>query len=1431
MSGDVSNLRITGSMLYDIEYCAHRPWMDLYADPLRRDPVSPFVEMLWRRGRAHEEATIDVDGTEALNIRVAPHAEREDLTTEAMARREPLIYGGRIAAGDLVGEPDLLRLENDKYIPGDIKSGVGDEEGSPGGERRPKTSYGVQLALYVDVLERKGLSAGRRAFIWNVNGDEVAYDLVVPLGPRSPSIWEAYQGDLSLARNIIHGEADSRPAYSAACKQCRWFTACIEELEATDDLTLIPDLGRSRRQPLLEHVRSISDFAAMPIERFLDEKGQSIIKGLGSDSIRKYHARATLHASGGPQYLKGHPSLPTHRLELFFDIETDPLRNHCYLHGFLERRDRDNASEIYHGFFSDTPTEAGEREAFARAWAYVQSNQPCALYTYSKYERTWWRSLQQRFPDVCSASDVSSLFAAPETVDLYEVVSRNTEWPTRDYSLKTLAKFLGFDWRDQHPSGAASIEWYERFIEGDPDAKQRIFAYNEDDCRATRVLLDGIVSLPHPEQPEQATVKVGTAHLSNRRDVGGMLGLNLREEFKGKRLKGTAIELSNESNTGATQVAAAEFLEITYPTHDLLKGIEAVGPDQGRPVVVIGERGTGKSHLMAALFHAVNDPASTRAWLASWATTLKTPTIGAIPLRDGMRVIGESLHRQRYKFLWDLLFDQHPHGNYIRGKWEGMGDAKTDIPSDQLIFELLRHTPIMLLLDEFQTWYDGLTNTKQFPWKNWAFNFIQILSEIAKEHPDLLALVVSVRNGDTDAYQQIHRVNPVQIDFKDGGNPERIQDRRRMLLHRLFENRMQISPDSIEGLIAVHVAEYLRLLNFPSSDHERKRREFGVAWPFAPHLFQLLEDQVLIATDAQETRDLIRILASLFKSHGDDVPVLTAADFRLEDDGSGIGALLDSVANQQHRALRDKALRNITSVNEAVPNHASQVPHLHEIIGSLWLRSIAVGNMAGAEPVSLQVDITRDHPLDENAFQVELATIVENSFNIHQDGNRLVFREDENPQAKVMAYARNDKLFADGSDFTQLSKEIRYVVGGSEEVARTFRVIALPKSWVTDPWSALEENEQPERWDDRLPILVIPEEVDKIGARLGQWLKDHLQKGRNTVRFLLPRSGSSPIFYDRDLLILARAEMKALEWSSQSPEYRKLHNKYQGELRDILKKRFDRFAVLHRWSFVDPARCEFHVEALKAQGAQVPDAIETAIINDLFVPEDFADLVLAAASENAPVGKLLKELKEPRPGGNDCIPWLGETAIKERILRLCARGKIAINLRGMEYLQALPGEDEEAAWKRLRPKLSFTGRHLDDVFLLLPGAVPASGGASPPKPLGEPPSGGLFGGSNVSYIVPADGNTAGPVDRAPVPTDDAGIFGAGEPKTRTSLANPPTSPLNLIGKLEGWGIGPATPVSQVTIRVSSATGAQLRELLKKLPDGMTFELSLEKSDG
>ncbi len=741
--------------------------------------------------------------------------------------------------------------------------------------------------------------------------------------------------------------------------------------------------------------------------------------------------------------------------------------------------------------------------------------------------------------------------------------------------------------------------------------------------------------------------------------------------------------------------------------------------------------------------------------------------------------------------------------------------------------ELFEHTPTALILDEFQTWYDGLTNTKQYPWRTWAFNFIQILSEIAKEYPEYLVLVVSVRNGNTDAFQQIHRVNPVIVDFK---GPSAKNDRLRLLLHRLFENRLQVAASAIEGLIGSHISEYFRLRNIAPAEQARVHDEFIEAWPYAPHLMQLLEDQVLIATSAQGTRDLIRILADLYKRSGEEKAILTAADFRLDDEASGITALLDSVANQHHAKLREKALRNLEAVNDAIAGSGQKLSHLEEIISALWLRSLAAINQAGADQATLHVDVTRDKPVDDNGFQVELATIVENSFNIHEDGNRYIFREEENPQAKLIASARNDKLFQDDEDRWHLAKETRYVLEGSSGVDLPYRVIALPQAWKTNPWEKMDESDTPAQWANRIPILVIPEAPSKIDATLGEWLRENLQANRNVVRFLIPRDGSSNLFLDRDLLVLARCVYLAEQWKKQNPEYGRLQTKYQKELRDILKMRFDRFAIIVNWNFQEPKNCRFSIESHKTEGAKIPEAIDQSIRENLFIPEDFDDFIMEAAPNNEPVGKLLKESKEPRPGGKDCIPWLGETLIKERIICLCARGKIALNLRGMEYLQALDGEAEDTAYKRMRGKLG-TGKHLDETHILLPQNVPATGGITQPG-YGEPPSPGPGG------VVQAGGNSGGAGCVAePGPGDTGATTGGGQPSPRnifgggsgfTPFSAPATSSLNLLGKVESWGIGTGTQVWSLTLRVDQLTGAQLQELIKKLPDGMTYGLDLEK---
>lgn len=910
-----------------------------------------------------------------------------------------------------------------------------------------------------------------------------------------------------------------------------------------------------------------------------------------------------------------------------------------------------------------------------------------------------------------------------------------------------------------------------------------------------------------------------------------MLGLTLRQEFKGKTLKGTQIELGE-----ANQRSADEFLQITYPTVDVLEALKAIAPNQSRPLVLMGERGQGKSHLMSVLYHGAKNPHATYHWLQNWSQRLHNPAIADLKLRENYFVISESLNRVTDKYLWDLIFDRHPQGNYIRGKWDSLGDRKGYTPSFELLLELFEKQPTILILDEFQTWFDGLPNKRSEPIQNWAFGFIQNLAELAKEYPELLALVVSIRNATGDAYQQIHRVNPMTIDFK---GPTAKLERRKLLLHRLFENRTQVAEGEIERLIKSHLSEYFRLFQVASVEEEKRKAAFLETWPFSHHLLQLLEDQVLVATRTQETRDLIKVLVNLYKRNEQE-PIITAAHFQVDQEASAeVVSQLDKVAEAYHTKLRQIAQRNLEAVQEAVSKPEYEIPHLSAIMGSLWLRSLAPKDIAGATPADLQVDVTRHQPIDDNLFQVELQTIVDNSFNIHRVGDRLIFQEEENPQTRLLAYARNARLFTDGSDLRWLANETRMAISGIESSNQTFRVIVLPQTWLTDPWSELDPANHPKQWNDprsggeasRQPIIVLPEVPDKLNERLGRWLAEQVEQRRNTIRFLLPRSGSLPLYQDQDLVIYARAILKAREWQAQNAVYKQEERKYQKLLRDQLKQRFDRVAILRVWNYSDPSRCQFDLEKLDQQGDKIPQAIAERLSRDLFIEEDFERLVLQAASNGDSLGKVLRELQEPRPNEEDCIPWLGEVKMKEKIEGLCAKGKIAINCRGTEYIQRQPDEEIEAATRRIKTRMGgISGRELDEAILLLPQAIPTSDRSSPDVGNPEPAPNGLW-----SLNQPNPVNTAkekvSDFRESPVTPSAGYLFDPSGVKAVTRRQTPATAPLNLYAKVnDEWGIKAGTTVKNLTLRTESLTGSQLQKLLKELPDGLTYAIELDQEE-
>jgi uncharacterized protein len=491
---------ITASQLYDYVACPQRVSLDQYGDPARRDEISPFVRLLWERGTSHEAKVVgELSPASFVSLRDLAPASREEFTLKAMGERVPLIYGGRISADDLLGEPDLLVRTDAGYLPADIKSGRGEEGDSDEGDGKPKPHYAVQIALYADILGRLGLGVGRVGEIWDVHGEHVRYELDSPRHSRTDETWWAfYQTVLGAVRGVNDGTVVTRGALASTCKLCHWHSHCREELASAFDLSLIPSLGRSARDALSTHFVDLNQFAASDPESLIDGK-KTAVAGVGAERLRLFHSRAKLlcEAADAKPYLRSAVDLPMTPAEVFFDIEADPMNDIVYLHGFVERHRDLPAETSYTAFFAEACDPEAERHAFEQSIGWLRERENAAVYYFSKYERTMYRKLCQRHPGVIDAEAVEALFTHPRSVDLYfDVVFRATEWPTYDHSIKTLAKYLGFQWRDTDPSGASSIEWYHRWLEtGDLGLRQRIIDYNEDDCLATAVLLDGVRSL------------------------------------------------------------------------------------------------------------------------------------------------------------------------------------------------------------------------------------------------------------------------------------------------------------------------------------------------------------------------------------------------------------------------------------------------------------------------------------------------------------------------------------------------------------------------------------------------------------------------------------------------------------------------------------------------------------------------------------------------------------------------------------------------------------------------------------------------------------------------------------------------------------------------------------------------------------------------
>ncbi len=488
---------ITPSLLLDHLRCVHKVWRDKYGPQGEFvDGDNPFLKLLWDRGIQHEEDIIAGFGFDFVDCGQGTETERIALTNAALAARAEYIYQGVLAHGNLFGIPDLLQFLDGEYVPVEIKSGsAGEGSDDAAGDGKPKKEYGVQLALYADLLNKKGLNSSRRAFVIDKTGERIAYDLNAPMGARTPeTMWKLYQRIRQDVEAVLRDELRADPAMCGACKDCGWYASCKTWAKENDDLTQIFYVGRTARDTVRRDLDSgrIDDLLAQNTDAILERKksDKSFLKGIGESTLSKMLARGRLMKSGGEPIIYERFDFPEVSTELFFDIETDPTQDFVYLHGFWVR---DLDGERFVHFTATENTDANERDFWKRSIDFIRSFEPdeVAVYYYSSYEKSTYRHLQKKYPDVIDETEIDAIFGHPNVIDLYAIVTKMTDWPLGSYGIKAIAQYLGFKWTDETPSGALSIQWFNEYLTTENEALlNRVLVYNKDDCKATLVVKD-----------------------------------------------------------------------------------------------------------------------------------------------------------------------------------------------------------------------------------------------------------------------------------------------------------------------------------------------------------------------------------------------------------------------------------------------------------------------------------------------------------------------------------------------------------------------------------------------------------------------------------------------------------------------------------------------------------------------------------------------------------------------------------------------------------------------------------------------------------------------------------------------------------------------------------------------------------------------------
>ncbi len=277
------------------------------------------------------------------------------------------------------------------------------------------------------------------------------------------------------------------------CTICSWQKFCDKEAKENGYLTDIDGIGSKTATLLITNGISDTKTLATYSKKQLGDK-------LTKFNDQKYE-KASVFIKQAQAYISGKPYRISNKNDTndllektysgfyVFDIESNPDERHDFLYGFLKINNLFTKKEdlIYKPILN---LKNNKEESYRKIIEILFSHNEWPVLHYGETEKIAIINIAKNLN--FSFEEIDSL--ASRFVDLHCLIRKSWILPLKNYGLKTVSNWLGFQWMQKNVSGSKALYWWIQYqITENEIFLKKIIQYNKDDCLATLKIAEYLI--------------------------------------------------------------------------------------------------------------------------------------------------------------------------------------------------------------------------------------------------------------------------------------------------------------------------------------------------------------------------------------------------------------------------------------------------------------------------------------------------------------------------------------------------------------------------------------------------------------------------------------------------------------------------------------------------------------------------------------------------------------------------------------------------------------------------------------------------------------------------------------------------------------------------------------------------------------------------